>query len=133
MDEATSSYGADGAQAGVGTTAGEQLVELFRRTSRLSDRVAALLDPQWGASVGLLPEGHPLHPGSSQAEQAADINWRAIARRRETELKTEGEYRNKAEAALARVRALAERWRYTGDRKDGPLSELLIALGEEQS
>jgi hypothetical protein len=33
-----------------------------------------------------------------------------------------------AEAALDRVRQLAERWRYTGDRKHGPLSELRVAL-----
>lgn len=31
-------------------------------------------------------------------------------------------------AALARVRALAERWQYTGDRKGGPLPELRAAL-----
>lgn len=30
--------------------------------------------------------------------------------------------------ALTRVRALAERWRYTGDRKGSPLSELRAAL-----
>jgi hypothetical protein len=35
-----------------------------------------------------------------------------------------------AEAALARVRRLAERWRYTGDRKEGPLRELRTVLDE---
>lgn len=33
------------------------------------------------------------------------------------------------EAALARVQELAERWRYTSDRKGGPHQELLAALG----
>ncbi|MER6832671.1 hypothetical protein ABT320_01555 [Streptomyces cellulosae] len=36
-----------------------------------------------------------------------------------------------AQAALDRVRALAERWRYTGDRKEGPLRELRQALDEQ--
>jgi len=36
----------------------------------------------------------------------------------------------RAEAAIARVRALAECWRYTGDRKEGPLRELCAALAE---
>jgi hypothetical protein len=35
-----------------------------------------------------------------------------------------------AEAAIARVRALGERWRYTGDRKGTALPELLAALDE---
>jgi thioesterase domain-containing protein len=34
----------------------------------------------------------------------------------------------RGEAAIARVRALAERWRYTGDRKGTALPELLTAL-----
>lgn len=37
-----------------------------------------------------------------------------------------------AAAALNQARELAERWKYTGDRKEGPLRELLSALGEEQ-
>lgn len=35
-----------------------------------------------------------------------------------------------AEATIARVRALAERWRYTGDRKNTALPELVQALTE---
>jgi hypothetical protein len=43
----------------------------------------------------------------------------------------EGEQRaESAEAAIVRVRALAERWRYTGDRKDTALPELLRALDQ---
>jgi hypothetical protein len=34
----------------------------------------------------------------------------------------------KDQTALARVRALGEQWKYTGDRKGGPLKELLQAL-----
>ncbi|MFD7995460.1 hypothetical protein [Streptomyces mexicanus] len=33
-------------------------------------------------------------------------------------------------AILERVQQLAERWKYTGDRKNGPRQELLQALGE---
>jgi hypothetical protein len=32
---------------------------------------------------------------------------------------------------LERVQQLAERWKYTGDRKNGPRQELLRALGEQ--
>lgn len=35
------------------------------------------------------------------------------------------------DTALSRVRSLAERWLYTGDRKDGPLKELRQALDGE--
>ncbi|MFJ1992995.1 hypothetical protein [Streptomyces asiaticus] len=38
----------------------------------------------------------------------------------------------KEHAALNQIRELAERWKYTGDRKEGPLRELLSALGEDQ-
>ncbi|MFE4535653.1 hypothetical protein ACFRKB_11295 [Streptomyces scopuliridis] len=37
-------------------------------------------------------------------------------------------HRRRAEGAVARIRALAERWRYTSDRKEGPLRELLASL-----
>lgn len=33
-------------------------------------------------------------------------------------------------AALGNVQQLAERWKHTGDRKNGPRQELLTALGE---
>lgn len=36
--------------------------------------------------------------------------------------------RDQHAATIDRVRHLAERWRHTGDRKDGPLRELLNAL-----
>lgn len=39
----------------------------------------------------------------------------------------------RAEAALDRVRALAERWRHTGDRKNTALPELLAALDTDRS
>lgn len=42
------------------------------------------------------------------------------------------EKRTASAAALNQIRELAERWKYTGDRKEGPLRELLTALGEDQ-
>ncbi|MFE7510141.1 hypothetical protein ACFU8I_02770 [Streptomyces sp. NPDC057540] len=36
----------------------------------------------------------------------------------------------RAEATLADVRALAERWQHTGDRKNGPLTELRAVLDQ---
>lgn len=35
------------------------------------------------------------------------------------------------ESVADRVQQLAERWKYTADRKHGPLQELLTALGEQ--
>jgi hypothetical protein len=64
-------------------TTDEQLKELFSRTAKLSDAMSALLDPRWGANVGILPKDHPLYP------------------------KEVGEARQRAEEAIARVRQLA--------------------------
>lgn len=85
-------------------TAEENFRELFARTAKLHDTVAALLSPEWGARIGIIPKGHPLHPGTG--EQAAPIDWQAIAKQRERELKKVGEARHNAEQAIARVRAL---------------------------
>lgn len=74
----------------------EDIRVLYKRVARLNDRVAALLDPAWGAKARILPEDHPLHPGDT-AERGAPVDWQAIAAQRERELKTEGEARHKAE------------------------------------
>jgi hypothetical protein len=50
-------------------TVEEQLKKLFARTSELGDRVAALIDPKWGAKAGLLPRDHPLYPDARQADR----------------------------------------------------------------
>lgn len=49
-------------------TFGEQITELFSRIAKLNDQMAAVLAPEWGARMGIIPEGHPLHPGVEQAE-----------------------------------------------------------------
>ncbi|MFJ4009430.1 DUF6011 domain-containing protein [Streptomyces sp. NPDC090026] len=45
---------------------------------------------------------------AEQEGQAAPVDWQAIAKQRERELKAVGEAQHRAEAALARVRAVAE-------------------------
>lgn len=41
----------------------EKFRTLFARVAELNDRVSALFAPAWGASAGILPDDHPLHPG----------------------------------------------------------------------
>ena len=43
-----------------------------------------------------------------EQEQDAPVDWQAVVKRRERELKQVGEARHRAEAALARIQALAE-------------------------
>lgn len=88
-------------------TLGEDVTELFSRVAKLNDQMAAVLAPEWGARMGILPEGHPLHPEPPEAdpeeqEQAASADWEAVARRRERELKQVGEARHRAEEELRR-------------------------------
>lgn len=52
-------------------TLGEDVTELFSRIAKLNDQMAAVLAPGWGARMGIIPEGHPLHPGAGQPEPAA--------------------------------------------------------------
>jgi len=93
-------------------TADEQFRMLFDRTAKLNDAVSALLNPNWGANVGIIPEGHPLYPEVleplpssivkppptvAEEEQAAPVDWQAIAQRRERQLKTVGEQKYAAE------------------------------------
>jgi hypothetical protein len=59
-------------------TVDEQLRKLFDRTAQLSDSVAALLAPEWGASAGLIPQGHPFHPETVAAKQAAQEEATAL-------------------------------------------------------
>jgi hypothetical protein len=64
--------------------------------------------------VCTLPKGHAAHrSGGTAWEVLCD----EVAQRAELD-----------SAALARVRALAECWKYVADRKNGPLRELLAAL-----
>jgi|SRR5882672_4733671 len=48
----------------------EDIRVLYKRVARLNDQVAALLNPEWGASNGILPEGHPLHPDTMKSDAA---------------------------------------------------------------
>ncbi|MDQ0809875.1 hypothetical protein QFZ63_001589 [Streptomyces sp. B3I7] len=78
-----------------------QLRMLFERTAKLNDKVSALLNPAWGSEMGIIPIDHPLYqgqkPSAAQEEQAAPVDWQAIARQRERELKTEGERKHAAQ------------------------------------
>ncbi|KAB1146793.1 hypothetical protein F7R91_14530 [Streptomyces luteolifulvus] len=115
----------------------EDIEVLYGRVAKLNDAVSALLNPNWGASMGILPEEHPLYPAAleplpsrvakpfdpAQEEQGAPVDWQAIAKQRERELKKIGEARHLAEAAVARVRkVIAERRTEVADREtDGML------------
>lgn len=99
-------------------TTDEQLKELFSRTAKLNDAMSALLDPRWGANVGILPKAHPLYPKTleplpstfghkaSEQEQTAPVDWQDIAKRRERELKQVGEARRRAETAIKEALAI---------------------------
>lgn len=52
-------------------TPDEKFRALFARTAKINDAVSALLSPEWGARMGIIPEGHPLHPGT----QAPAADW----------------------------------------------------------
>lgn len=54
-------------------TADEQFKMLFERTAKLSDRVSALMSPEWGARTGLLPRVHPLHPDAHRGAEPTEI------------------------------------------------------------
>lgn len=98
-------------------TTDEQLRMLFDRTAKLNDAMSALLAPEWGARMGIIPEGHPLHPGAD--EQGVPIDWQAIAKQRERELKKAEEARHRAEQAIARVRdVIAERRTEVTEREE---------------
>jgi len=53
-------------------TLGEDITELFSRVAKLNDQMAAVLAPEWGARMGIIPEGHPLHPGVSCSPAAPE-------------------------------------------------------------
>lgn len=81
-------------------TPDEQFRMLFDRTAKLNDAVSALLAPAWGSEAGIIPSSHPLYVSQNPpaaAEQGAPIDWQAIARQREHELKREGEHRYEVE------------------------------------
>ncbi|WP_432136800.1 hypothetical protein [Streptomyces sp. bgisy154] len=52
-------------------TADEQFRKLFDRTAKLADQVSALLAPDWGSEVGIIPTGHPLYVGERPPNPAA--------------------------------------------------------------
>ncbi|MER5694902.1 hypothetical protein ACWDBO_31330 [Streptomyces mirabilis] len=85
----------------------EQFRMLFDRTAKLNDAVSALLAPRWGSENGIIPSDHPLYVGEEAAgeEQAAPVDWQAIVRDRERELKKVGEARHRAETAVRELTA----------------------------
>lgn len=128
-------------------TPDDDIRELYSRVAKLNDRTSALLAPAWGSEVGIIPSDHPLYvaekPTAVGEEQAAPVDWQAIAKQRERELKNVGEARHRAEqerdearqhaAAIAaqrdrlrqRMNALADRWDLEGPPPGNrPLTEL---------
>lgn len=83
------------------TTPEEDIRVLFSRTAKLNDAISALLAPEWGSEMGIIPPGHPLYvgekPTAAEGEQAAPVDWQAITKQREKELKAVGEARHRAE------------------------------------
>ena len=55
----------------------------------------------------------------------------AAARREHARLVAAEEERDRLRGIIDRLWALAERWKYTGDRKEGPLQELLGMLAPD--
>ncbi len=104
-------------------TVDEQLKKLFDRTAKLNDRVSALLAPEWGSEVGIIPADHPLYvgekPDAGEGEQGAPVDWQAIVQRRERELKQVGEARHRAETAIERVREVCDQLRRASVLADG--------------
>jgi len=92
------------------TTPQEDIRELYSRVAKLNDIASALLAPEWGSEVGIIPTGHPLYVGEKRPDQEQDapVDWQGVVKRRERELKKVGEARHRAEAAIARIRALAD-------------------------
>lgn len=98
---------------------------------RRAERAEAALTEEWEASRRLLEQ---------RQEMAAErYAWQQRGDRAETELSALkrahvalASQAGNDQAAVARVRALAERWRHTGDRKGGPLRELLAALDPQE-
>ena len=93
----------------------EDIRDLYSRVAKLNDAMSALLDPEWGAQAGILPDLHPLHPArqamplqalAGDQEQAAPVDWEAVVKRRERELKQVGEARHRAEQQRDRYAAL---------------------------
>ena len=99
------------------STPEEDIRVLFGRVAKLNDAMSALLDPEWGARAGILPDLHPLHPAQramplqamrgeqapAEQEQAAPVDWQAVVKRRERELRTVGEARHRAEQQRDRL------------------------------
>lgn len=86
------------------TTPEEDIRELYSRTAKLNDAISALLSPAWGSEAGIIPTDHPLYVGeeplATQEEQGTPVDWPAIVRQRERELKKVGEARHQAEELL---------------------------------
>jgi hypothetical protein len=89
------------------TTPEEDIRELYSRVAELNDISSALLAPEWGSEVGIIPTGHPLYVGEkrSDQEQDAPVDWQDVVKRRERELKTVGEARRRAEQQRDRLAA----------------------------
>jgi hypothetical protein len=91
-------------------------IPLDHLTSDQYDQLCNQLEALRAVARGYCP-----HCGRGDAAPTVD-DWQRERRRAD-----------EAEVALARVQALAERWRYTADRKHGALPELRATLDQPAS
>ncbi|WP_327592485.1 hypothetical protein [Streptomyces chartreusis] len=102
------------------STPEEDIKTLYGRVAKLDDITSALLSPAWGSEAGIIPTDHPLYVGENPAvadeEHGVPVDWQAITKRRERELKKVGEARHRAEIAVAELaQALRLTREYVGD------------------
>ncbi|MCU1612607.1 MAG: hypothetical protein JWO98_147 [Frankiales bacterium] len=71
-------------------------------------------------------------PAAEPETDTALAEWRSAAEGALKEVEQQTARADDAEVAIARAHALAECWKYTGDRKNGPRKELLTALNGPQ-
>lgn len=84
----------------------QRVIDLYEQWVKAGPpRLGTSINREWDRRLAELHNA--VHPaGQSGEEQAAPVDWHAIARQRERELKTVGEARRRAEMAIARVRLI---------------------------
>lgn len=126
-------------------TLGEEITELYSRVAKLNDITAALLNPNWGASAGIIPEGHPLHPAvvealpscivkradEAQEERAATTNPAAVPAAVSVPPPTRADDRAALRDRIAQAIADALKPRYGGPQHNTPGGLPLTATAEE--
>lgn len=55
------------------STPEEDIRELYSRVAKLNDIASALLAPEWGSEVGIIPSDHPLYVGEKLVPEQAQV------------------------------------------------------------